>query len=222
MEIKQVFFLQTTNEQLSKRDSAAGFTLLETLISLAILSVVSLALFQSTSMLLHITDRAVFAGGRALESSIARKTFRSSIGGLTLAWREHEGEVFIGKQDSLSGLSRDVPALFAQRLQHVSFHLIPRDTDTIVLEVKTEDTAWDLHEFTAQSAKFSYLGADQRWYEAWPPEQTPSTGFFDDAAYIQTPQLPLAVRISGVNKGEKFTWIANISDVHRPLYREEL
>ena len=214
--------MQSTINQPIKRGNVAGFTLLETLISLAILSVVSLALFQSTSMLLRITDRAVQAGERALESSIARKTFRSSIGGLTLGWSEHKEDIFIGNERSLSGLSRDVPALFAQRLQRVSFHLIPTDTDTITLEVRMEDSVWSLHEFTAQRAKFSYLGTDQKWYEAWPPQQTPSTGFFDDAAYLQIPQLPLAVRISGVNRGEKFSWVADIADVHRPLYREEL
>ncbi|PHR93588.1 MAG: hypothetical protein COA69_02820 [Robiginitomaculum sp.] len=201
--------------------ATAGFTLLETLISLAILSVVSLALFQSTASLLRITDRAVFAGERTLEGAIARKTFRVSVGGLTSAWEEREQDVFYGNAVMFSGLSTDVPTLSAQRLQRVSYTLVRQDMGTFVMDVEVDAQAWSLKAFSADHAEFSYLGSDQKWYTSWPPEDVPSPGFFDDAIYMDMPQLPLAIRFHGEDQGRPFDWIATISGTHAVPYRDD-
>lgn len=200
----------------------AGFTLLETLISLAILSVVSLALFQSTSALLHITDRAVFAGERTVEAGIARKTFRASIGGLTPAWREDVAGAFQGDARQLSGLSTDVPTVAARGLQSFSLSLVPQNDGKIVLTAMAGGQTWPLREFAADTAKFVYLGADRQWHERWPPRQIPSPGFFDDVLFMDMPKLPLAVRLHGKSSDKSFDWVASVLGSRSLPYREDI
>lgn len=180
-----------------QKANASGFTLLETLISLAILSVVSLALFQSTTALLRITDSAVGAGNRTLESAISTRTFRVSVSGLTPAWEEQEQDIFFGNATTFSGLSTDVPTFSAQSLQKLTYTLVQGEGDVVLLEVQAAQERWVLHELQVSQASFSYLGSDQKWYEVWPPKEVPSTGFFDDVNYKKMPQLPLAIRLHG-------------------------
>lgn len=204
-----------------EKTAESGFTLLETLISLAILSVVSLALFQSTSSLLRITDRAVNAGERALETAVSRKTFRASVGGLQPGWVEEPLNVFNGDALGFSGISTGAPAFASVSLQPFSFALVLQTQGRIALEVNSDGKVWNLQSFSADQASFSYLGVDQTWYEVWPPENTPAPGFFNDKLFMKPPQLPLAIRLHGIDQNHQFDWVAAIAGAHVLPHRDE-
>ncbi|MBL4591750.1 MAG: prepilin-type N-terminal cleavage/methylation domain-containing protein [Phycisphaerales bacterium] len=203
-----------------KKTAASGFTLLETLISLAILSVVSLALFQSTSSLLRITSRAVNAGERALETAVSRKTFRASVRGLTPGWKEEPENVFKGDASQFSGISTGAPTFSSHTLKPFSFALVRQTNGRIALKVNVNGQVWDLQEFSADEAAFSYLGTDQKWYREWPPKNTPAPGFFNDEIYMDTPQLPLAIRLHGEYSNHRFDWVAAVLGAHDLPYRD--
>ena len=57
-----------------------GFSLLETLFALVIMSFASLALFQSTSAMLSLSDRAVSAAERTLDGALDRRAIGHWIG----------------------------------------------------------------------------------------------------------------------------------------------
>ncbi len=200
----------------------SGFTLLETLIALAIMSLASLALFQSTGTLLRVTDGAVSAGERTLEEAIARKTFRRSIAGLTPAWPEQADAFFKGDANQFSGLSTGLPSEQDEVLMAFSFVLVGGGSDGVDLQITTPTNMWTLKNFHVDRASFSYLGEDHHWYEIWPPAEIPAPGFFDDENFMTMAQLPLAIRLRGQVGEVLIDWIAPISGAHEPPFRQEL
>ncbi|PHR53888.1 MAG: hypothetical protein COA47_16415 [Robiginitomaculum sp.] len=199
----------------------AGFSLLETLIALAILSLVTLAMFQSTSSLLRITDRAMVAGDRTLESAIARKAFRTSVGSLIPAWDEQTIWKFKGGPDEFSGLSAAVPSALDHLLQPVTVSLAENSPGEISLVVTAEGQSWDVEKFRATRASFTYLGMDRTWYDIWPPREIPKPGFYDDEKYMDMPLLPLAIRLSGAGINSNFAWLATVSGSQSLPYRDD-
>ncbi len=205
---------------LKKKMGVAGFTLLETLISLAIVSMVSLALMQSTASLLHITDRAVAAGDRALDTAISRKTFQLSVAKLIPAWTESEKDVFKGGSSLFSGVSCGAPSFDVKTPQRVIYELVNAKEGRIALEVSVGSDTWVLESFPAVEARFSYLGEDQKWYPDWPPALAPTTSYNAVKQWRKPPQLPLAIRLRSVGD-ESMAWVVTIGgDVNVP-YRDK-
>ncbi len=204
-----------------KNVAVAGFTLLETLISLAILSMVSLALIQSTSSLLHITDRAVAAGDRVLESAISRKTFQLSVAKLIPAWPESKNDVFKGGSTLFSGISSGAPSLGIKTPQRVMFELVGAAKGRILLEVSVGAETWELVSFSTNTASFSYLGEDQKWYPDWPPEFSPTPSYNSISRWKKPPQLPLAIRLRGFGD-ENIAWVVMVGGSVNVPYREKV
>ncbi len=207
------------SDQTITSEMDAGFSLLETLIALAILSMVTLVMFQSTSSLLRITDRAMAAGDRTLESAIARKAFRTSVGSLIPAWDEQVTLKFKGNPDGFSGLSAAVPSALDHLLQPVAVSLAERNPGEISLIVTAQGQSWDVEKFRATRASFTYLGMDRTWYDIWPPREIPKPGFYDDEKYMDMPLLPLAIRLSGTGADSNFAWLATVSGSKALPYR---
>ncbi|MDZ7628379.1 MAG: prepilin-type N-terminal cleavage/methylation domain-containing protein [Parvularculaceae bacterium] len=174
------------------RSRQGGFTLLELLIALAISSVVLTIFVQSLSQQARMNTRIRDAAARALSRSIEEARFRTIIDGLTPAWPEAKGEFFVGTAGALRGLTRT--PLSASRALVPVFVTIEPVEPAFALRYKEGATDWTIARFSAE-ARFTYLGADGVWYDAWPPEENPDPGSFGDAAFFETPQLPRAVRL---------------------------
>ena len=189
-----------------------GFSLLELMVSLAIISLVSAALFQSAAAWLRLSARASGAAEEALSSIVAQRMFDRVVGGLIYTWPEETALRFIGANDGFSGLT-------ATPLSGVSPQLLPVQLSAlqpvegrpgrIIYSARGVD-GWTLRTFDGATT-FTYLGADGQWRAAWPPAVNPDPGPFNDAAFFETPQLPLAIRIDIADSGGDETWIADIS-----------
>lgn len=195
----------------SKADSQAGFSLLELIASLAIVSLVSAALFQSMAAWMRLSARAAAAADATLTSIAGQQMFDRAVGGLTFAWPEETEARFIGASDGFSGHS-------ATPLQGLTPGL-----DVIQVAIQSSvspargrivyssgDAVWALQEFD-ETAALSYLGADGAWRSNWPPATNPEPGPFADAPFFDTPQLPIAIRLTYGDAGATKVWIADIS-----------
>ena len=189
-----------------------GFSLLELIASLAIVSLVSAALFQSTGAWLRLSTRASSAADEALSSIAAQQMFDRLVGGLIFAWPEETTRLFIGAKDGFSGLTTTPLNSFTPQLTSIEISVQqPRDgrPGRIVYRSAQGDD-WTLRTFDGATS-FSYLGADGEWRESWPPATNPEPGPFNDAAFFQMPQLPLAIRIDMSDSGGHESWIADIN-----------
>ncbi|MGB0906121.1 MAG: PulJ/GspJ family protein [Maricaulaceae bacterium] len=200
------------------RGKDSGFSLLETLFALAIMSLASLALFQSTSSMLKLSDRAVQAGERVLEGTLNRKALTNLIDAILPIWPEEEQGEFKGRHNYLEGLSSDAlnaqgqkPTLFRLSLKKQGFgfnsssliyHLIAD------AKIENKDEEWVLFSNIPSTAKFSYMGIDHTWYETWPPEPLPVSGYFNDHLFAEPAPLPEVIKLEADGK---ILWIGRIS-----------
>ncbi|WP_371396369.1 type II secretion system protein J [Fretibacter rubidus] len=190
-------------------DTQSGFSLLETLFALVIMSFASMALFQSTSAMLSLSDRAVGAAERSLDRALDRRALGGVLQSLVPHWPEQAGTAFTGSPTRLRGVSSaalsETPGLngFVVALERDNARLGQMQ---LRYQNQTEGDAplWTLMGGLPNDARFSYLGLDNQWYQNWPPEQTPVTPYFNDARFIEPPALPLAIKLDSGASGTLF------------------
>lgn len=182
----------------SKRPNSSaqlGFSLMEVLIALAIASLASLALFQSMGMWVTIAGKASNAASGALTSNVKDFQFRTLVYGIVPGWDTDEDEQFSGTAVRFSAISANQLHLETPQLLPIVISLVRQD-DELLLTYEATSTGWTLQRFAGGRGAFHYLGADGAWYDRWPPEKTPEPGPFLDSTFYDTPQLPLAIRLS--------------------------
>lgn len=187
-------------------DDQLGFSLLETLFALVIMSFASMALFQSTSAMLSLSDRAVAAAERSVDRALDRRALGDVLKSLVPHWPEQADTAFIAGPTELRGVSS---AALSDRtgLNAFVMRLVRDDTRLDQYRLRYQNLndvddapLWTLSEGLPSDTRFSYLGLDNRWYQNWPPQQTPVTPYFNDARFIDPPALPLAIKLeSGVS-----------------------
>lgn len=209
-----------------QEQSDLGFSLLETMIALAILSMTSLALFQSTSTLLRVSDKATEVGLERAEDFMARTSFYQVVAGLVQGWPHQENTMFRGDKSQFSGLS-DQAILSNQALQSFEMSILPIDNlGSTNLLLQTEQGQVLIKSFDVSDMEFRYLGIDQTWYEAWPPPKVPSTGFFNDIIFMSMPDLPSAIKIvqTGSQRDVKpnhVSWISSVATTREKPHRRD-
>lgn len=191
----------------------SGFSLLETLVALAIMSIASLALFQSTSAMLSLSDRAVKTSERVLDAELSRRAVTGLLSALMPAWPEDQARQFSGSATTLQGLSTKglswQSEALGSGLAHFALSLKDSANGGAVLEytdlsqrssgASAQAQGWILEASLPAGARFTYQGLDGQWYSQWPPANPPATPYFDDALFIQTPALPEAIRLQASN-----------------------
>ncbi len=197
-----------------------GFSLLETLFALVIMSLASLALFQSTGVMLQLSERAVKAGERTLNDSLDRRALGHLIDGLIPAWPENKDSVFTANAHRVSGLSTGALSIISERPVHFTLtldsktnSLIYRAGATDALTAKHGKDGWVLIDRMPDGARFEFMGVDQNWHSVWPPKIEPTRGFFDDAQYIGKAPLPIAVKL--VSGDGQVIWTGRVARAPR-------
>ena len=204
----------------TQHDTQSGFSLLETLFALVIMSFASLALFQSTSAMLSLSDRAVSAAERTLDGALDRRALGSLLGHLVPHWPEAPDTAFTGSPTQLRGVSSaglsdaagHMPFILRLETQDISAgSALSLQYQNINTELRRfgggddEDAPlWTLSQNIAPDARFSYLGVDNQWYGHWPPQETPVTPYFNDARFIDPPALPRAIKLDSAMSGTLF------------------
>lgn len=180
-----------------------GFSLLEVMVSLVILSLVSLATFQSITTLNALSDRANAVADRAIERALDYAAFDALIASAVPRWPDQSGTALQGDSRSV----RFTGAVTEIRSETGS------DTGTITrlrraelrvedgrLLLQTDNALQDLG-LVGTGTQFSYLATDRIWRDEWPLDTTVPFGPAeaspnDDYRFSSPPQFPLAVRLS--------------------------
>jgi len=191
-------------------DMEAGFSLLETLFALAIMSLASVALFQSTSSMLRLSERAVAAGERTVNGGLDRMALSGIIDGLLPHWPHETDSAFTGTAREFSGLSTAALNSDISRSENVTLSLAPNGDGrmTLFYTSAAAPNGWALMSGLPDGALFEYMGVDQNWYAVWPPKERPSRGYFDDDKFQSAPLLPQAIR---ARDGDFVLWTARVS-----------
>jgi len=197
------------------QNSETGFSLMETLIALVIMSVASLALFQSTSSMLSLSDRAVRGGEKALDQALDRYSVRVLLSSLVPNWSENSDAAFVGDEDSMRGVSsatlseqigltsfilRLAPSTNQQGRYDLTYeHVDKSNHRKSELQKRSKESrhTWALWSDLDVDTRFAYQGLDGKWYKKWPPDQIPVKPYFNDAQFIEPPVLPQTIKLQG-------------------------
>lgn len=180
-----------------------GFSLLEMLFALAIMSMASLALFQSTSAMLQLSGRAVAAGERTLNTGLDRQVLNNLAEGLLPAWPEEPQREFMGSADRFYGQSTGAPELGAARPAAFSLSLAPQSGGGMMMLYQSLENgkskggaeSWVLLAGLPEGSRWEYMGIDHKFYSIWPPKTRPERGYFNDDLLLTMPPLPEAIKL---------------------------
>jgi prepilin-type N-terminal cleavage/methylation domain-containing protein len=190
-----------------------GFSLLEMLFALAIMSLASLALFQSTSAMLQLSGRAVAAGERTLNTGLDRQILNNLAEGLLPAWPEEAQGQFIGAGDNFRGQSTGAPQNGAARPVSFALTLEPQTGGGLALTYQRQDDEkegsgaepWVLLSGLPDGSRWEYMGIDHEFHSLWPPKIRPARGYFNDDLLLTMPPLPEAIKLVGAQGATLWT-----------------
>lgn len=199
------------------RGGEAGFTLLETIVTLALISLISLILFQSVTTYWSNMQRVSAAFDRANSMALREAIFRNLVGEMVPGWPETPSQVFRADEDSFSGLTNRPFDTRHPRLLPLAVSL-ERGTGISRLIVRTGESAVVMIE-GLEAARIDYRGMDGLWRSSWPPEANPGNGFFNDGDFFATPQLPESIRLEFVRGGKAHSWIVTLENAKTLPFR---
>lgn len=200
----------------------AGFSLLETLIALAIMSLASLSLFQSSSSLLRTSDRAIKVGEGLVNRAVSRHQIATLIAQLVPAWEDGAEVKFVGTKNEFSGMSREIFDLEGAGVKPFEIRLEQDSRDRMKLVYQIGNQNWDIQTGLPVDLKFQYLTPANTWVAEWPPKEN---RFYsrrdteDDLLYLFDLKLPHAIQLS--DKNNQIIWISKVPDTQNSLERLE-
>jgi len=185
----------------------AGFSLLEMLVALVIMSLTSLALFQSIGTMLYVSDRAVQVSEDAVEMTISHRTMSRLIDGLVPAWSSNSEDSFSGQRLSFSGMSAN--AVHSNSDENASFTLslqIHEGIETTMV-YEAQNVNWTLATTVAGAFYFEYLDKKNIWHEQWPPTEKQAPASEDIFSQLEVIKLPKAIRLNHLDGNHKAVYV---------------
>jgi len=190
--------------QSKRRD--AGFTLLEVLIALSLVSLVTIAIFQSFISMTRLSDRAQRTTEASFNEHVDAVLLGRVVEGLFPERANKARNVFQGSGDEFSGMSSGfiLPDMGNKGLAFFKVSLV---NGKVILVLDDREFAFSSK---AEAQAFSYLGTDRNWHSEWPPANALPFGPIEnvqnqDHELALPPLLPLAIRINFVDESD---WIA--------------
>jgi len=191
----------------------SGFSLLETMIALAILSIASLVLFQSTGSMLRMSDRSVKVGENIIDHALRRGHVETLVTQLVPSWSHGEEPAFIGDEDQFSGISRMISQANKSHFSHFTLQLDGDSDGKLKLNLQLNDEVWSLQAGVLEGSKFNYLTPTNVWVSKWPPDtkhqKYRKVGDKDFLAQYDL-KLPTAIRL--VDSEGRIVWVIPIPD----------
>lgn len=169
----------------------AGFTLVEVLVTLALLSMVAAIVFGSLAQVLDVRARLRPYLDRSEETVLVASWFRQTVQALIADYDTGKNR-FTATTSGFSGLTASpligppgTPTSFAWVLKY------DPALDVTFLEYREKPSnTMQIARWGGKGAVFSYYGQDHEWRRAWPP-----TDLDASATRVQLPQL---VRLGGL------------------------
>ena len=178
-------------------DAMRGFTLLETLVVLVLVSLLSVLMVQGLSHALMLRERVLDLTQFQREDALRRGWFQDTAQGLLADLERIEDHQFTGTSERFSGYSLapllgppGAPAVIEWRLEQTGelFRLYYRQQDA------PPRLTW---EWRTDQAEFVYFAPEVGWVSQWPPAQLDGTS-----------ALPAVVALQASWRGDRLTWAA--------------
>lgn len=193
----------------TRKSGHSGFTLMEMLVVLVLVSLISGLLMEGFGYVLRLRLNVTQHLKRQRIGQLQEHWYRNLVTGIIVNNRE-EKALFQGSESVLQGQSINTLTAPAGVPQKFTLTLSSQE-NTIVLNYRiNEKEEWLLGRWTAQKASFSYLDNQGNWISTWPPKMGAATQ-----------QLPEAVqlRIEGnqiESAPDPVDWIAGIPGKKNP------
>lgn len=168
-----------------------GFSLLEALVTLVIVSLVVTVLMQSLLYVLGMRERVLRVDREARTAALHERWFRDSVGA-AIGDRPDGARPFAGDASGLRFLSH-VP-LEGQGVHPVSWRLVQAPDGRFALEHEQGGRRWLMLPPALEGAAFDYLDSGGAWHSRWPLESAPAAA------------LPRAVRLAAIHDGKPLVW----------------
>ncbi len=168
-----------------------GFTLVEVLVTLVLLSMVAAIVFGSLGQVLDARARLRPYLDKSEETALIASWFRQTVQALIADYDTGRNR-FTASADAFSGLTASpllgpagTPTAFTWALNYNP----ASDLTILQYREKPTDTV-EIARWSGKNAVFSYYGQDQEWRRVWPPT--------DLGASTTAMQLPQLVRLGGL------------------------
>jgi prepilin-type N-terminal cleavage/methylation domain-containing protein len=190
----------------------SGFTLVEVLVTLVLLSMVVAVMFGGLAQVLDARSRLRPYLDKSEETALVAGWFRQTVQAL-IADYDSGGNRFAATPAGFSGLTAS-PLLGPSGTPTAFRWTLKYDTaaDITILEYgERSPNVVQIARWKGHDAVFGYLGGDQQWRRAWPPTDLDQS--------TKAPQLPQLVRLGGFARDLFPTIVAapRASPVPRPL-----
>ncbi|MBE9561291.1 MAG: prepilin-type N-terminal cleavage/methylation domain-containing protein [Proteobacteria bacterium] len=183
-----------------KKNIKTGFTLLEMLVVLVLVSFITVLLLEGFSYVLHLRSSFLTQFEDLQRGALQEYWFRSTTAAITIDYKNGDN-VFKGKQLQFSGLtiaaldqSIGVPTPFTWKIEYI-------DGMTILRYKNSKDKTWDISRWFSKTGKFRYLAKDGKWHTSWPPK-----------IGSNIPQIPKVIQFQGQRRNHAITWIVKLSE----------
>jgi prepilin-type N-terminal cleavage/methylation domain-containing protein len=196
--------LKRKSESVRKLQHSAGFSLIEMIVTLALLSLISLILFQSAITQWSNMQRISLAFERAQNLPLREEIFRDVAGQLLPGWPEQQIGIFRGGPEGFSGITLRPFSALDHQLAPLDVRISNQGAGQSLI-MGGED-ANDILASEISNARFDYKAMDGSWHDRWPPETKPGNGFFTDQVYFETPQLPEVIRLRFSRSNTRHIW----------------
>jgi general secretion pathway protein J len=192
-------------EGMARMKQRLGFTLLEMLVVLVLVSLISMLLMQSLTFVLQLRTQFVNQIDDLQQGALQEYWFRSSVRALFPAGN-HSAYVFKGDKKTFTGLT--MASLHEETGTPTPFKwaLLPQQDKTILYYypdlVKQPNLKWQVMEWFGDEGQFQYMGADGTWFDTWPP-----------TAFDLVSQLPDAILFTAKRRQHKLQWLVRVIGV---------
>lgn len=177
-----------------------GFSLLEALVTLVILSLVATVLMQSLVHVLGVRERVLRNERESRAAVLQEAWFRESIGA-ALADVPQGGQPLRGDGKRLTFLSLDT--LEGGAFAEVRWMLVP-DERGLALEHHVGARRWTLLTGLPEDTEFRYLDARGAWTDVWPMPADAADG------PARAESLPRVVSLAATDADGAFAWAAAV------------
>jgi general secretion pathway protein J len=194
---------------------ARGFTLVEMLVTLALVALVGSLLWQALATAAQLEQRLARTRTLSNDDQLRRAWVELALAGV-MAGPQGDPVRFSGRGERLTAYTSMPPWPESLGPELMTLELDTTEGGQRLLARRPGiEAPLDLWRWPARDGRFEYLDRDGRWHDIWPP----MAGAQASGAATPSPQpLPAAVRLSGPPAGAV---LATISTAQGPMLRQQ-
>lgn len=186
----------------------AGFTLLEMLVVLILVSLISVLMMQGFSFVVGLHERIRHQLIMLQDIELREQWFRSVVRAMHIG-RSSDNAAFKGDAFSFSGLTLQPLDGLLGMPTNIHWRIERTNAVSVLTYQQGDDTPVSVFEWSLTSPEFRYLDAQGQLQSSWPPGA--SSGLPFDLFTNGDQKLPKGVAIIDANENTDFLWYVAIS-----------